>query len=87
MNEGEAADVRFSDARITNQNDLLGIDQLVFSPGRSCAYSRTRTLNKKSKELLRSPIVAAVKGKCADVVPSPPGFVDRLFVLVLFPLT
>ena len=65
MNEGETADVRFSDARITNQNDLLRIDQLVFSPRRSYAYPRTRTLNKKSKELLRSPIVAAVKGKCA----------------------
>jgi hypothetical protein len=85
MSEGETADVRFSDSRITNKNDLLGIDELVFSLRRSCAYPRTRTLNKKSKELLRSPMVATVEGRCADAVPSPPGFVDRLFVLVLFP--
>jgi len=30
-------------------------------------------------------MMAAVEGKCVDVVPSPPGLVDRLFVLVLFP--
>ena len=64
MGEGGRTDVRFSDSRITNQNDLSGIDQSVFSPRRSCVYPRTRTLNKKSKELLRSPMVAAVEGKC-----------------------
>lgn len=28
---------------------------------------------------------AVVEGKCAEVVPQPPGFADRLFVVVLFP--
>jgi len=53
---GEMADVRFSDSRIANQNNLLGIDQLVFSPWGPCMYLGTHTLNKKSKELLRSPM-------------------------------
>jgi len=30
-------------------------------------------------------MAAVVKGKCADAVPPLPGFVDGLFVLVLFP--
>ena len=63
----EGINVRFSNSRITNQNNLLRVNQLAFSPRRSCMHPRTQTLNKKSKELLRSPMAAVVEGKCADV--------------------
>ena len=61
----KTADVRFSNSRIANQNDLLRIERSVPSPEVS---PRARTLNKKSKELLRSPMAlwweASVRAQC-----------------------
>ena len=66
-------DVRFSDSRITNKDNLLRFGRLDLFLLRRFVRPRMRTLNKKSKELLMSPMAAVVEGKYAVAVPLPPG--------------